>query len=48
MNVNNVPHSFLINHKGEIICKQNSHTAGDENRIYEIIRKYELNGGQNE
>lgn len=48
MNVNNVPHSFLINHKGEIIWQQNSHTVGDEDRIYEIIRRYELNGGQSE
>ena len=48
MNVNNVPHSFLINDKGEIIWQQNSHTAGDEHRIYEIIRKYEMNGVSNE
>lgn len=48
MNVNNVPHSFLINDKGEVIWQQNSHTVGDEHRIYEIIRRYELNGGQSE
>lgn len=48
MNVNNVPHSFLINDKGEVIWQQNSHTVGDEHRIYEIIRKYEMNGGQSE
>ncbi len=48
MNVNNVPHSFLINDKGEIIWQQNSHTVGDEHRIYEVIRKYEMNGGLSE
>lgn len=48
MNVNNVPHSFLINDKGEVIWQQNSHTVGDEHRIYEIIRRYEMNGGQSE
>lgn len=48
MNVNNVPHSFLINDKGEIIWQQNSHTVGDEHRIYEIIRRYEMNRGQSE
>jgi thiol-disulfide isomerase/thioredoxin len=48
MNVNNVPHSFLINDKGEIIWQQNSHTVGDEHRIYEIIRNYEMNGVVNE
>jgi len=48
MNVNNVPHSFLINNKGEIIWQQNSHSAGDELRIYEIIRNYEMNSVINE
>jgi hypothetical protein len=48
MNVNTVPHSFLINDKGEVIWQQNSYTVGDEHRIYEIIRNYEMNGVVNE
>ena len=48
MNVNNVPHSFLINEDGKVIWQQNFHSPGDELRIYELIRKYEMNGVNNE
>jgi cytochrome c biogenesis protein CcmG/thiol:disulfide interchange protein DsbE len=39
MNVNNVPHSFIVNGKGEIVWQQNSSAPGDEDKIFELIKK---------
>jgi hypothetical protein len=39
LNVNNVPHTFLINQKGEIIWQHSSYAPGDEEELYEIIKK---------
>ena len=39
MNVNNVPHTFLINGKGEIVWQHNSYADGDELKLYELIKK---------
>ena len=39
MNVNNVPHSFLINGNGEIVWQHNSYTPGDEEKTFELIKK---------
>lgn len=39
MGVNNVPHSFLINGKGEIVWQHNSYVEGDEYDLYEEIEK---------
>ena len=39
MNVNNVPHIFLVNGKGEIVWQQNSATPGDEDKIFELVKK---------
>ncbi|MBK7310423.1 MAG: TlpA family protein disulfide reductase [Sphingobacteriaceae bacterium] len=39
MNVNNVPHTFLINGKGEIVWSHNSYTDGDEEKLYENVKK---------
>ncbi|HET6243221.1 MAG: TlpA family protein disulfide reductase [Bacteroidetes bacterium] len=39
MNVNNVPHSFLLNGNGEIVWQHNSYSDGDEIKIYELIKK---------
>jgi peroxiredoxin len=38
MNVNNVPHTFLINGKGEIVWSHNSYSDGDEEKLYENIK----------
>lgn len=39
MNVNNVPHTFLINGNGEIVWSHNSYAEGDEEILYENIKK---------
>lgn len=39
MGVNNVPHSFLLNGKGEIVWQHNSYAEGDEYHLYELIKK---------
>jgi cytochrome c biogenesis protein CcmG, thiol:disulfide interchange protein DsbE len=39
MNVNNVPHTFLVNGKGEIVWQHNSYSPGDEEKLYENIKK---------
>ncbi|MCX8081637.1 MAG: TlpA family protein disulfide reductase [Bacteroidia bacterium] len=38
MNVNNVPHTFIINGKGEIVWSHNSYSDGDEDLLYENIK----------
>ena len=40
MNVNNVPHTFLIDGKGNIVWDHNNYVAGDEHELYEQIKKY--------
>jgi thiol-disulfide isomerase/thioredoxin len=39
MNVNNVPHLFVINGKKEIVYQQNSAAPGDDEKLYEIVKK---------
>jgi thiol-disulfide isomerase/thioredoxin len=39
LNVNNIPHTFVVNTKGEIIWQHNSYAPGDEDELYEIIQK---------
>ncbi len=39
MNVNNVPHTFLVNGNGEIVWSHNSYAEGDEDILYENIKK---------
>ncbi|MCI5055418.1 MAG: TlpA family protein disulfide reductase [Flavobacteriales bacterium] len=39
MNVNNVPHTFLLNGKKEIVWQHNSYSPGDEEELYELIQK---------
>lgn len=39
LNVNNVPHTFLVNSKGEILWQHNSYSPGDEDELYELIKK---------
>jgi cytochrome c biogenesis protein CcmG, thiol:disulfide interchange protein DsbE len=39
MNVNNVPHVFILNGKGEIVYQQNSAAPGDDIKLYEIVKK---------
>tara|TARA_B110001450_G_scaffold183366_1_gene171409 strand:+ start:304 stop:786 length:483 start_codon:yes stop_codon:yes gene_type:complete len=39
MNVNNVPHTFLISGAGKIIWNHNNYSPGDENELYEELVK---------
>jgi len=39
MNVNNVPHTFIVNGKGEIVWQHNSYSEGDEDHLYEVLKK---------
>ncbi|MBM2814599.1 MAG: stoA [Ignavibacteria bacterium] len=39
MNVNNPPHTFLCNGKGEIVWEHNGFADGDEKVLYEQIKK---------
>jgi cytochrome c biogenesis protein CcmG, thiol:disulfide interchange protein DsbE len=39
MNVNNIPHTFLLNGKGEIVWQHNSYSPGDEEKLYQNVQK---------
>jgi cytochrome c biogenesis protein CcmG/thiol:disulfide interchange protein DsbE len=39
MNVNNVPHTFLVDGAGKIVWSHNSYTDGDEDALYENVKK---------
>lgn len=39
LNVNNIPHTFLVNTQGEIIWQHNSYAPGDEDELFEIVKK---------
>lgn len=39
MNVNNVPHTFLVDGEGNIVWQHNSYAPGDEEHLYELVDK---------
>lgn len=39
LNVNNVPHTFLVNGNGKIVWQHNSYSEGDEYELYEAVKK---------
>ena len=39
MNVNNVPHTFLVDGEGKIVWSHNSYAEGDEAQLFEHVRK---------
>ncbi len=39
MNVNGVPHTFLVDGNNKIVWSHNSYAAGDEYHLYELIEK---------
>lgn len=43
MNVNNVPHTFLLNGSGNIVWQHNGYNPGDEEELLELVHKL-LNG----
>ncbi len=38
MNVNNIPHTFLVDGTGKIVWSHNSYSEGDEDHLYENIQ----------
>ena len=40
MNVNNVPHTFLLDGNGKIVWDHNNYSPGDEHELYEEVVKY--------
>ena len=39
MSVNNVPHTFLIDGNGKIVLQRNTYSPGDEEKMYEELKK---------
>lgn len=39
MNVNNVPHTFIVDGNGKIVWQHNSYADGDEEHLLEVIKK---------
>ncbi len=39
MNVNNVPHSFLVDGEGNIVWQHNSYAPGDEMELHDLVEK---------
>lgn len=39
LNVNNIPHTFLLNADGEIVWQHNGYLPGDEDHLYELITR---------
>jgi peroxiredoxin len=39
MNVNNVPHTFIIDGNGKIVWQHNSYAEGDEDHLLEALKK---------
>ena len=39
MNVNNVPHTFIVDGKGQIVWSHNSYAEGDEDILIENVKK---------
>jgi thiol-disulfide isomerase/thioredoxin len=39
MNVNNVPHTFLMDGNGRIVNQHNTYNPGDEEKLYEEVKK---------
>jgi peroxiredoxin len=42
MGVNNVPHTFLVDAKGNIVYSHNNYAPGDEDKLYEEIKKLSI------
>lgn len=44
MNVNHIPHNFIINGKGEIVWQHTSFSEGSQHQLYNLVKK--LNAGE--
>jgi cytochrome c biogenesis protein CcmG, thiol:disulfide interchange protein DsbE len=43
MGVGNVPHTFLLDKEGNIVYTHSGYNPGDEEKLYEEIKKYSVN-----
>ncbi|MEQ8324764.1 MAG: TlpA disulfide reductase family protein [Vicingaceae bacterium] len=39
MSVNNIPHTFLVDHNKQVVWQHNSYSEGDEYHLYELVQK---------
>jgi len=39
LNVNEIPHTFILNGKGEIVSQHKSYAPGDENAVFDEVKK---------
>lgn len=39
MNVNNPPHTFVVNGKGEVVWQHIAYQPGDEKQLYDVVKK---------
>lgn len=39
LGVNNVPHTFLVDGKGQVVWQHNSYSEGDEYELFELVKK---------
>lgn len=39
MNVNNIPHIFLLSGRGEVLWQHTGYIPGDEDKLYELVQK---------
>jgi peroxiredoxin len=39
LNVNTIPHTFLLDAKGKVVWQHNSYNEGDEDHLFELIRQ---------
>jgi peroxiredoxin len=37
LNVNNIPHTFLLNGEGQVVWQHNGYIPGDEDHLYELV-----------
>ncbi len=44
LNVNNIPHTFLLDGEGNIVWQHNGYIPGDEEHLYELIEKLVATG----
>ncbi len=39
LNVNNIPHTFLLDGEGKVVWQHNGYFPGDEDHLYELVQK---------
>ncbi len=44
LNVNNVPHTFLLDKAGNIVWQHNGYSPGDEDELYDVVTKVAAGG----